>query len=312
MLLLGADTVRQHLSFDELLDELSVGFVELSSGVADAPPPAIATSEAGEFLMALPAITTGTVAAKLISVFHENAARGVPSHQGVVVLFDSVTGSPLALMDARHITAIRTAATTALATRMLLPGRATTLAIIGAGVQGNSHLAALTAVADFEEIRVAARNHESAETLAAGHPQARAVEGVEAAVRGADVICLCTSSMTPVIERDWVRTGAHVNSVGFSSGPEVDAATMDEARIFVESRGRSFRAPPLGAHELVGRRAGDAVELGEVLAGTAPGRLAPEQITVFKSAGNAIGDAAAAAVIYRNAVASGAGTRWSP
>jgi ornithine cyclodeaminase/alanine dehydrogenase-like protein (mu-crystallin family) len=203
-------------------------------------------------------------------------------------------------MDGTHITAVRTGASSAVATRALAREDVRVLAILGAGVQGRSHLDAVARVRDFSEVRIASRNPEHAQVLA-GETGATAVGSFEEAVRGADVVCACTSSAEPVLRRDWLDPGTHVTSVGASmDGPELDRETVTAGLLVIESR-VAFEPPPAGSHELQGLEPSVAVELGEVLAGSHPGRTSAEQITVYKSMGHAVEDAAAAALVLRQA-----------
>jgi alanine dehydrogenase len=186
---------------------------------------------------------------------------------------------------------------------------AAVLAILGAGVQGRSHLEAFPLVRDFREIRVASRTPGRAEALAQRHPAARAVVGFEEAVAGADVVACCTDAREPILLPGWLAPGAHVSSVGGTFGPELDPAVVRAGRVFVEWRGAVTSPPPAGAHDLQGLDPATVTEIGEVLAGTSPGRTALDQLTVYKSTGHAVEDAAAADLVYRRAVEAGAGTR---
>jgi ornithine cyclodeaminase/alanine dehydrogenase-like protein (mu-crystallin family) len=244
---------------------------------------------------------------KLVSVFPGNHHHGLPSHQGLITLFDEDTGTPLAGMDGSHITAMRTGGTAAVAARVLAREDASVLAILGAGVQGGSHLETFARIRDFTEIRVASRDTDKAKALAARHPRAVVAGSFEAAVRGADVVACCTDAREPILRRDWLKPGVHVSSVGGTWGPELDAATIAAGRVFVEWRGAATNAPPAGAVELQGLDAGSLTEVGEVLAGTKPGRLTGEEITIYKSTGHAVEDAAAARLVYDRAKAEGVG-----
>ncbi len=301
-----ADVVRL-LDLDRLLDALAAAFVELSAGRTSVPPRIAARTPSGGLLGAMPGYLGGVLEAKLVSVFPQNHVRGLPSHQGLIALFDENTGGPLAVMDGVAITAIRTGASAAVAARYLAKPDASTLAILGAGVQGRSHLAAFPRVRGFREIRIASRAVEHAQALAAEAPNARAVATFEEAVRGADVVCLCTDAREPVIRYEWLSPGAHVSSVGGTFGPEVDARTIALGAIFVECRDAVRNAPPAGAHELQGLAVDGVTEIGEVIAGNRPGRADAAELTVYKSTGHAVEDAAAAKLVYERALVEGAG-----
>jgi len=305
-----ADVVRL-LDIDKLLQALAGAFVELSAGRTSVPPRIAARTASGGLLGTMPGYISGVLEAKVVSVFPQNHVRGLPSHQGVIALFDEDTGAPLAVMDGVAITAIRTGASAAVAARWLARPEASTLAILGAGVQGRSHLAAFPRVRDFKEIRIASRNAASAEALAAANPRARPVATFKEAVEGADVVCCCTDAREPVMKYEWLVSGAHVSSVGGTFGPELDAQTIGAGMIFVESRDAVRQPPPAGAHELQGLRPESVTEIGEVIAGSQPGRAAPDQLTVYKSTGHAVEDAAAVRLVYERAVAEGAGQRVS-
>ena len=305
VLVLSEAQVTDLLDVDELFGALADAFRALSAGRASVPPRVAAQGGAG-LLAAMPVHLPGVaLGAKLVSVFPGNT-RPVPSHQGVVALFGEGDGTPLALLDARRLTALRTAAASAVAADALARPDAAVLAILGAGVQGHAHLEALPRVRGFREIRVASRSAERAAALAAADPRGRAVASFEAAVRGADVVCCCTDADRPVLRADWLAAGAHVGSVGFG-GPELDADTVRRGRVVVEWRGAVTEPPPAGAQELQGLDPDAVAELGEVLTGARPGRLHAGDLTVYKSTGHAVEDAAAAALVYRRARQAGVG-----
>ena len=310
LFLTQADVVRL-LDIDRLLEALAAAFVELSAGRTSVPPRIAARTPAGGLLGTMPGYVSGVLEAKVTSIFPQNHARGLPSHQGLIALFDPDTGAALAVMDATAITAIRTGASAAVAARWLARPEASVLAILGAGVQGRSNLAAFPHVRDFKEIRIASRNVARAETLGKENPRARPVATFKEAVKGADVVCLCTDAREPIMKYEWLVPGAHVSSVGGTFGPEIDAQTIGAGMIFVESRDAVRQPPPAGAHELQGLRPESVTEVGEVIAGTQPGRTKPDQLTVYKSTGHAVEDAAAARLVYERALAEGAGQRVS-
>jgi len=307
VLFLTEAEVRRLLDVDLLIDSLERAFVELSAGRASVPPRTAALVQGRGLLGAMPGYLDGVLETKFVSVFPGNHALGLPTHQALIALFDDQTGSPLAVMDGTAITAVRTAAASAVATRTLAREDARVLTVLGAGVQGRSHLDAVGRVRDFAEIRIASRNRENAEALAA-ELGAAVFDSFEEAVRGADVVCVCTDAGEPVLRREWLGGGEHVTSVGASAeGPELDAATVQAGLLVVESR-VAFEPYPAGAHELQGLDPEAAAELGEVLAGAREGRTSPEQITVYKSMGHAVEDASAAGLVYRRALELGVGT----
>jgi ornithine cyclodeaminase/alanine dehydrogenase-like protein (mu-crystallin family) len=310
VLMLSQDDVRRLLDPDRLLDALEAGFRAISAGRVDVPPRVAANAPAGAlWVMAGYGQDLG-LATKLVSVFPGGEARGIPLHQALICLFDPVTGSPLAVMDGDRITAIRTAGGSAVSARHLARKDARVLAIVGAGVQGAAHLEMLSQVRGFAEIRIASRTFEHAASLAETDPRARAVESAEAAVRGADVVALCMQAERTVLRREWLAPGTHVTSVGFAPGGELDRRTVEEARLYVESRASAFQPPPVGCAELVGLPPESAAEMGELLLGKAAGRGSREELTVYKSMGHAIEDVAAARLVFEAAVAVGAGSTF--
>jgi ornithine cyclodeaminase/alanine dehydrogenase-like protein (mu-crystallin family) len=306
VLVLSRADVRRLLDLDQLLDALERVFVELSAGRASVPPRVAAETERG-LLAAMPGYADGILETKLVSVFAGNHEVGLPSHQATIALFDDTTGKPLALMDGTEITAVRTGAASAVATRALARPDARALAVLGAGVQARSHIDAATRVREFAEVRVASRSAEHARALA-DEIGGTAWASFEEAVAGADVVCACTDAGQPIFAAESLEPGMHVTSVGASrDGPELDPAVMGRGLLAVESR-VAFEPYPAGAHELQGLDPNDAVELGEILSGTREGRVSPEQITIYKSMGHAVEDAAAAGLVYRRALEDGVGT----
>lgn len=294
MLVLNREEVERLLDVDTLLERLERAFVELSAGRASVPPRVAAFAPAG-LLGAMPGYVDGVLAAKLVALFPEHD----PSHQALIAVFDPETGTPLAVMDGTHITAVRTGASSAVATRALARADAQVLTIIGAGVQGRSHFEAVQRVRPFEEVRVSSRTFAHAQALA-DEVGARAVESFEEAVRGTDVVCCCTHTDAPILRHDWLDPGTHVCSVGVGDGPELDAETVRAGLLVVESPA-AFEPFPAGTHELSGLDPSLGVELGQILSGDHPGRTSNQQLTVYKSMGHAVEDAAAAALVLERA-----------
>lgn len=308
LLYLSRADVERLLDVDALLDALGRALVVFSSGITSVPPRSAARVADRGLVGVMAGYVPGiALEVKLVSVFPANHHHDLPSHQGLITIFDEDTGTPLAVMDGTYITAIRTGGTAAVAARLLARDDASVLAILGAGVQGASHLETFTRVRDFKEVRVASRNPDTARALAARHPRALVAGSFEAAVRGADVVACCTDAREPILSRAWLKPGVHVSSVGGTFGPELDDPTIAAGRVFVEWRGAATNPPPAGAVELQGLDLATITEVGEVLAATKPGRLSNDEITIYKSTGHAVEDAAAARLVYDRAKAEGAG-----
>jgi len=307
ILFLSEDEVKDLLDFDDLLDALADGFKALTSGNICAPPRNEVKVPAG-FLLGMPAHLSGdNIVVKLVSVFHGNHRFGIPGHLALICLFDPETGSARAVIDGTYITAIRTAGGAALSTRLLARANASSLAIIGAGVQGESHLKVIPRVRDFNEIRVASLNFSDAQRLAALDQRAFAVESVEEAVRGSDVVCLCTTTSQPVVQHEWLTKGAHVTSVDYMPpGGELSREIVEKGRLFVETR-LAFEPTPVGCDELAGLNPEIGTELGEVLLHLRPGRQSEDELTVYKSMGHAVEDTVAANLVYKRAKKESAG-----
>jgi alanine dehydrogenase len=313
VLVLSRRDVESLLDRRELIDAVASAMADLSAGRAAAPDRVAATVAAHDALLAaMPGYvpSLGALTAKLVSLFPHNAGGPLPTHQALLGAFDTETGEPLAVMDATALTELRTAAGSALSARLLARADARILAIAGTGVQARAHARAVALVRDIAELRVAGRSPAKAEAVAEelraeGLP-ARASTSFEDAVRGADIVCATTHALEPVIRREWLAPGVHVTSVGYNpAGRELDAATMADALVVVESRATALAPPPAGANEVTRVDA----EIGELVAGTHPGRTAADQITVYKSVGVAVQDAAAASLVLARARETGAGTR---
>jgi ornithine cyclodeaminase/alanine dehydrogenase-like protein (mu-crystallin family) len=298
VILLSQREVEELLDLDALIDALAEAHRELSEGKASMPPRIAAFAERNGLLGAMPAyLPSAGLTCKLVSLFPENKDRH--THQALIAVFDQANGTPVALMDGTYITATRTAAGSALATRLLAREDVRVLALLGAGVQARTHADALRRVRDFDEVRIASRDHERARALAE-EIGATAASSFEDAVRGADVVAATTHATEPVVLREWLEPGAHVNSVGANPAGrgEVDQAIVRGADIVaVEYRESTLAPPPAGASEFRDGADREVVELGELVAGTKPGRTSKEQISLYKSVGVAVQDAAAAALV---------------
>jgi len=294
VLVLSEAEVRVLLDLRELIDELASGFQALSAGeltVADRT----GISLPGGLLLSMVGARE-LAAVKNVTLFEGNQPP-LPTHQATITLFDRTTGTPRAFMDGTHITAVRTAAASALAARELARPDARSLLVVGSGVQARRHLEALPLVREFGEIAVWSRRGELGP----------AADDLEAAARAADVIALTTAAPEPVIRAEWVKPGAHVSSVGYHPPRgELPRELAERGHLFVETRA-AFAAPPVGCAELAGLDPGRGTELGELLAGRQPGRRSAEEITVYKAMGHVVEDVVAAELVHRRAWERGVG-----
>jgi ornithine cyclodeaminase len=320
-LVLSAADVEAVLDLDQLVDAIAAAMVDVSRGQASMPPRVAASVGDGHGLLAaMPAFlpSASTLAAKLVTVFPDNRDR--PSHQAVIVCFEAVTGTPVALMDGAYVTATRTAAGSALASRLLARAGSAVVTVIGTGVQARSHARALSRLRGIKVVQIAGVDHDRVaaltdDLLAAGVP-AQATGSIEEGVRSADIVCAATHADAPVVRHEWLAPGTHVNSVGYNTAGtgEIDTETIRHGLLVVEARSAALAEPPAGAVEL--RRAIDAgaitadhihAELGELVTGEREGRTDDAQLTVYKSVGVAAEDAAAAALVLEGARRHGVG-----
>jgi len=289
--------VRSLLTMQELIPVMSRALADLSSGKVVQPVRVmVPVAEHQGFMGVMPAYG-GALGAKLVTFYPNNT--GLHTHHALILLFRPETGEPLVTMDGRLITEMRTAAVSAVATQHLARRTASVLAILGSGVQARSHLEAIRLVRELQDVRVwSPRN---ARAFADRH-SVRATASAEEAVRGADLIVVASTSMTPVLEGAWLSPGTHINAVGAPrpTWRELDDDALAKSRIYVESR------------EAATRESGDVIaagkvfaEIGEVVSGAQPGRKSEDEITLFKSVGVAVEDIASADLVYRKAVQSG-------
>ena len=305
MLILPRNQVETLLDPHELLAEIEAGFRALSEGQLNVPPRNQAIAPKG-ILVGMPAYMPGRhMSVKLVTVFHEN--KTVPAHQATITLFNSDTGTPVAFMDGEHVTAMRTAAGAILSAKQLARKESRLLAIVGAGVLGHAHLKMIGTLTGIEEIWIASKDFSQAQALAARDSRAQAVDSVMQAVSNADIVCLCTSSAEPVIQKEWLKEGVHISSVGYRPpGGELPRDIVENGHIFVESK-VAFNAPPVGCSELQGLDPESGTELGEMLLKRRPGRRSEKEATVYKSMGHAMEDLVAANLVYQKAVIAGVG-----
>ncbi|MEU0935459.1 ornithine cyclodeaminase family protein [Embleya sp. NPDC005971] len=313
MLVLGHSQVEALLELDALIDALAPAMADLSAGRASAPDRVAAlVPERDAFLAAMPGRvpSAGVLMSKLVSLFPHNAGTALPTHQALIVVFDPATGEPAALLDGTAVTAWRTGACSALSARLLAREEATVLAIVGTGVQARSHALAMCRVRPIRQIRVAGRDPAKAAALAGElssllDAEVRPAADYADAIAGADIVAAATHCLEPVVRRAWLAPGTHVTSVGFNpAGRELDDATIADALVCVESRQAALAPFPTGSNDLLTPIRDGVItaghvhaELGELVAGTRPGRTSPEQLTVYKSVGVAVQDAVAAALV---------------
>jgi ornithine cyclodeaminase/alanine dehydrogenase-like protein (mu-crystallin family) len=295
---LDEERIRSLLRVEELLPVMELALIGLARGQVVQPARQMLQAPAANaYFAAMPAAGAVGMGAKLVSIYPGNASLGLPTHLALILLFRPETGEPLAVLDGRLITEMRTAAVSAVATRALARPDARILAILGSGVQARSHLEALRLVREFAEVRIWSRDPEHAARFAA-EIGGRAMTAADA-VREADVIVTATAATAPILAGAWLKAGTHVNAVGWSgpNGRELDDSAMRDSLVIADSR------------EGVMRESGDVLlsgarihaELGEILAGTA---TVPEgRTTVFESVGMAVEDVAAAALVYERFMA---------
>jgi ornithine cyclodeaminase/alanine dehydrogenase-like protein (mu-crystallin family) len=314
-LILSHDDVERMLTMPECITAMEGALKALALGEVHQPLRSLVRAEgAAGFLGLMPAYRGGPHAAyglKEVCVFPGNPMLGLDTHLGAVLLHSGETGELLAVVNASAITAIRTAAVSAVATKLLAREDARTLAIVGAGVQARSHLAAMKLVRHIDEVRLVSRTRVKAEAI---QGVTKVCATVEEAVRDADLIVTATSSREPVLQREWIADGAHINAVGSSvaSARELDGATVAAASLFVDRRESAINESGdyLGALRDGTISGPDHIrgELGELLLGRVAGRSNEKEITLFKSLGLAVEDLAAAQFLYEKALAGGGGT----
>ena len=323
LLILSANEVVAALPMGEAIEGMKTAFAQLSAGKATVPLRShvdVPSHDGVSLVMPAYLQETGELAVKLVSVFPNNLKHGLPVINGLVLALDVMTGMPLALMDGGTITAIRTGAASGAATDLLASTKARTVAILGSGVQARTQLEAVCTVRDIRRVWVYSPNPTHAERLAqemAGRGRIPATINIAhtagQAVRDADIICTATSSRTPVFASKDLKSGAHINAVGAfrTDTRELDTETVRRALVVVDERTAMWAEAgdlvmPIQAGEITESHI--HAELGEIVSGQKPGRTSPEQITLFKSVGNAVQDAVSTGIVLRNAAAKQLGT----
>jgi len=289
MLVLDESAVAQRLRYPDLIPAIAQALADLSAGKVVQPVRVVLPIAPHAGFFGVTPAYAGAMGAKLVTFYPQNV--GVHTHHALIVMFKAETGEPLAVMDGRLITEMRTAAASAVATQRLARPDANVLGIIGSGVQAKSHLAALRHVRQFKEVRVwSPRN---APAFAQRHG-VKAVSSAADAVRGADVVVVAASSTTPILQGRWLAPGTHVNAIGATrpNWRELDDELVTTARVFVDSREAAQRE----SGDVIAAK-GEITEIGAVVAGTAPGRRNATEITLFKSVGVAVEDVAAGALV---------------
>jgi ornithine cyclodeaminase len=316
VLVLNEHEVESLLTMPECVAVMEEALMSLARGEVHNPlRQAIRAPGANGLLGLMPAYRGGEPAyygLKEVCVFPGNPARGLDTHLGAVLLHSGETGELLSMMNASAITAIRTAAVSAVATKLLARDDSKTLAIVGAGVQGRTHLESIPLAREVGEIRICSRTRSKADELARRDPRAKVVDSIEDAVRGADIIVTATSSRDPIVKREWVAAGAHINAVG-SSIPfarELDGATVAAGSLFVDRRESTVNESGDYLFALKEGAISDGHirgEIGDILLGTQKGRNSRDEITIFKSLGLAVEDLSAAAFLFERAQRLGRG-----
>jgi ornithine cyclodeaminase/alanine dehydrogenase-like protein (mu-crystallin family) len=294
-LFLDEEQVRRHLQLEELIPAMEKALIDFSSGKVTQPVRSVITVDPpGGFFGMMPALTSEGLGIKIVTFYATNTERGIPTHMATIFLVDPETGAPLAVIDGRLITEMRTAAVSAAATKLLASPDARVLAILGSGVQARSHVEALRLVRDFQEIRVWSPTREHAERFAQ-EIGAKAMSAEEA-VHDADVVVTATNSKAAILKGSWLKPGCHTNAVGACRPDwrELDDGAMQNV-VFVDSREAAMKES--GDIILSGTKI--YAELGEVLAGKVPSRA--KETTIFKSLGMAVEDIAAGLLVYRSA-----------
>ena len=319
MRVLDRATVQRLLDPHELVAAVADAMADLSTGRASVPPRTAARVDQAGLLATMPAYSEslGVLAAKLLTVYLNNAASGLPVHQAAIAVFDPRSGEMLALMEGNSLTAARTAACSAVSVRLLARRDSRVLAVLGTGPQARAHALFAAPTRAFDEVRLGGRDPAKVAALADDLAQAGLTVRpctLDEAIAGADVVCAATSTIEPILRAGEVRPGTHIASVGYMpNGREVEAALLLKSLLVVEHRATTLQPFPVGSNDLVELVESGAldprqvVELGELVAASHRGRRDDDQVTIYKSVGVAVQDVAAAAVVLAAATRANTG-----
>ncbi len=317
LLVIDGATVRQVLTYEACIPLMREAMIALSAGRTQQLLRQIIDMGEGDQFGVMPGAMDETFGAKLISVFPRNFDRDMPSHQGVITLFDRESGAPVAVIQAGEVTAIRTAAASAAATHVLARPDAHVLALLGYGEQAERHAEAIAQVRAVSEVRVWGRSLERAEAFCRRMSERlplpfQSCGTARAAVEGADLICAVSGAGEPILEGAWVAAGAHVNLVGSARAGlrEADDDLVARGRLFADHAEGVRRQGGEWLHALAAGRVEEnhlLGEIGEVMAGALPGRLSAGDVTIYKSLGSIVQDLASGWFLYREALARGLG-----
>ena len=311
-----SEEVKQLLPVKECIDAMEMMFRSLATQETTISERLIISLSRGRgHLLVMPSSYKDLVSTKIMTIFNENARTSFETIQGAVMIFDGENGRLLGIIDSNRLTAIRTAAVSALATKLLARSDATRLAILGSGTQAAAHLEAMSFARNISKVRVWSRTRNHAKTLAnkAANLDAAVVDSVQEAVHNADIICTATSSPVPILSRSWLSEGCHINAIGAYSETtrEIDTETVKDSLLFVDSR---IAAMKEAGDFLIPKKEGEVTdehilgELSELVTGSVKGRTDANEITLFKSVGLAVEDAAAGKLLYQNASKESKGT----
>jgi alanine dehydrogenase len=321
VLMLSRSDIKGLITMEEAIEVLRQAHADFSRGEAAMPVRSVITDPARDgWFGIMPAYLqrSGALGLKSVTVYKGNPGRGIPATIGLTLLLDPATGAPIAILEAGYLTGVRTAAASGVATDVLARRDAAELAILGAGVQGRHHLAAMLAVRPIRRVRVYDRSLDGAEAYRdemqpSTSARIEVARSAEEALRDADVVVTTSTSKTPIVEHRWLKPGAHINAVGAHSPGtrELESDVIANARVVVDSREAALKEAgdllvPVSEGKVTPEQLSD--ELGEVVDGRKPGRTSDEQITLYKSVGIAIQDMAVAALVFRKAIEARRGT----